>query len=88
VELIAPGPISSNTSVQTDPSAANWATLGAPFAGGHKRKCLPTIPKHKQTKTLVDQVMTQIELPPYHGPWSPLDLVAIEIISGRLFEAF
>jgi hypothetical protein len=32
--------------------------------------------------------MTQIELPPYHGPWSPLDLVAIKIISGRLFEAF
>jgi hypothetical protein len=32
--------------------------------------------------------MTQIELPPYHGPRSPLDLVAIEIIFGRLFEAF
>jgi hypothetical protein len=45
VELIAPGPISSNTSVQTDPSAADRATLGAPFAGGHKWKCLPTVPK-------------------------------------------
>jgi hypothetical protein len=32
--------------------------------------------------------MTQMELPPYHGPKSPLDLVAIEIIFGRLFEAF
>jgi hypothetical protein len=32
--------------------------------------------------------MTQIELPPYRGPRSPLDLVAIEIIFGRLSEAF
>jgi hypothetical protein len=32
--------------------------------------------------------MTQIEFPPYHGPKSPLDLVAIEIVFGRLFEAF
>jgi hypothetical protein len=32
--------------------------------------------------------MTQIELPPYRGPHSPLDLVAIEIIFGRLFEVF
>jgi hypothetical protein len=32
--------------------------------------------------------MTQIELPLYHGPRSPLNLVAIEIIFGRLFEAF
>jgi hypothetical protein len=31
--------------------------------------------------------MTQIYLPPYRGPQSPLDLVAIEIIFGRLFEA-
>jgi hypothetical protein len=29
-----------------------------------------------------------MELPPYHGPKSPLDLVAIEIIFGHLFEAF
>jgi hypothetical protein len=32
--------------------------------------------------------MTQVELPPYCGPHSPLDLVAIEIIFGRIFEAF
>jgi hypothetical protein len=32
--------------------------------------------------------MTQIELPPYCGPRSPLDLVAIKIIFGHLFEAF
>jgi hypothetical protein len=32
--------------------------------------------------------MTQIELPPYREPRSPLDLVVVEIIFGRLLEAF
>jgi hypothetical protein len=32
--------------------------------------------------------MSQVELPPYHSPRSPLDLVAIEIIFGHIFEAF
>jgi hypothetical protein len=36
----------------------------------------------------VDQVMIQVELSPYHGPHSPLDLVALEIVFGRMFEAF
>jgi hypothetical protein len=29
-----------------------------------------------------------IELPPYHGPQSCLNLVVVEYIFGRLFEAF
>jgi hypothetical protein len=32
--------------------------------------------------------MTQVEFPPYHGPHSSLDLVAIEIIFERIFEEF
>jgi hypothetical protein len=32
--------------------------------------------------------MTQIELPPYRGPRSPLDVDAIEIIFGHIFEVF
>jgi hypothetical protein len=32
--------------------------------------------------------MTQVELPQYHGPHNPLDLIAIEITIGRIFEAF
>jgi hypothetical protein len=32
--------------------------------------------------------MTQVELLPYHGPHNPLDLVVVEIVFGRLFEAF
>jgi hypothetical protein len=33
-------------------------------------------------------VTTQIKLPLYHRPRSPLGLVVVEIIFGRLFEAF
>jgi hypothetical protein len=88
VETIAPGPIGSNTPVQTDPTTSDRGALGAPSASGHKRKHPLTIPKHRQIKTSTVQVMTQIELPPYRGPKSPLDLVAIEMIFWCLFEVF
>jgi hypothetical protein len=32
--------------------------------------------------------MTHIELPPYRGPYSLLDLITVEIIFGCIFEAF
>jgi hypothetical protein len=32
--------------------------------------------------------MTQIELPPYRRPRSPLDLIIVEIIFGHLFETY
>jgi hypothetical protein len=35
-----------------------------------------------------DQVMTQVELPPFRGPCSPLDLVVVEIVFGCIFKAF
>jgi hypothetical protein len=88
VEPIAPSLIGSTALVQINPSAIDQAAPSAPSTVGHKWKRLPTISKCKQTKTLADQVMTQIELPPYHGPQSPLDLVTIEIIFRHLFEAF
>jgi hypothetical protein len=31
--------------------------------------------------------MYQVELPPYYEPRSPFDLVAFEIVFGRMFEA-
>jgi hypothetical protein len=88
VEPITPNPISPNVSVQTEPSIAGRAASGAPSTGGHKRKRPPIIPMCNPPKTSVDQVMTEIELPPYREPKSPLDLVAIEIIFWCLFEAF
>jgi hypothetical protein len=36
----------------------------------------------------VNQLMIQVELPPYRGPHSPLDLAASEIVFGRMFEEF
>jgi hypothetical protein len=42
--------------------------------------------KRKQDKTVTDQVI--IELPPYCGPQSPLDLVIVEHIFVRPFKAF
>jgi hypothetical protein len=32
--------------------------------------------------------MTQIELPPYRGPRSPLNLVVVEIIFVHTFDVF
>jgi hypothetical protein len=87
-EPIALGPISSNTLAQANPSIANQVVSIAPSAGGQKRKCPLLIPKHKLTMSSADQVMTQIELPPYREPRCPLDLVTIEIIFGCLFETF
>jgi hypothetical protein len=59
-----------------------------PPGGGRGCKCPPSMLRQKQPLPSIDHVMTQIELPPFHGPHSPLDLVAIEIIFGCLFEAF
>jgi hypothetical protein len=87
-EPISPNSISPNMPVQTKPFVTDRAASGAPSTSGHKRKRPLTIPKCKPPKTLPDQVMNQIVLPPYREPRSPLDLVAIEIIFGHLFEAF
>jgi hypothetical protein len=87
-EHIAHNPISSNMLWQAHPSVANRVDATAPSASGQKRKCPPFALKRKQFKPPVDQGMTQIELHPYREPRSPLDLVDVEIIFGRLFEAF
>jgi hypothetical protein len=87
-EPITPGPIRSNTLAQTDPSVADRVVSSTPSAGGQKQKCPPFVLKHKPSKSLAVQVMTQIELPPYRRPRRTLDLVAIEIIFRRLFEVF
>jgi hypothetical protein len=45
------------------------------------------LPAPRRNRPL-DQVMTQIELPPYSGPRSPLDVVVVEIVFGHIFEVF
>jgi hypothetical protein len=81
-EHVTPNPIDSNLLGQAHPSIVDRVEVTAPSAGRQKRKRPPPALKRKQSKLLADQVMTQIELPPYRGPRSPLNLVAIEIIFG------
>jgi hypothetical protein len=87
-EIITPNPISSNMVGQAHPSVADRVDATSPLAGGQKRKRPSSTLKRKQSKIPSDQVMIQIELPPYRGPRSSLDLVDVEIIFGCLFEAF
>jgi hypothetical protein len=53
---------------QTLPSVIDQVKATAPLASGQKRKRPPPALKRKQSKPPADQVMTQIELPPYRGP--------------------
>jgi hypothetical protein len=59
-----------------------------PPAGGRGRKCLHATIKWPTPILQANQVITQIDLPLSCGPHSPLNLVAVEIIFGRIFEAF
>jgi hypothetical protein len=65
-EHIASNPIDSNLLGQAHPSVVDRVKATAPSAGGQKRKCPPPGLKRKQSKPPANQVMTQIELPPYH----------------------
>jgi hypothetical protein len=59
-----------------------------PLARGRGRKRPPIAMRRSRPVPHVDQVMFQVELPTYHRTHSALDLVAIEIIFGRIFKAF
>jgi hypothetical protein len=85
VEKLAPNPTSSSLAGESNPSAVDQTTTTAPPGGGQKKKRVVLGTKRKKDKTPADQVIT--ELPPYRGPRSPLDLVVVEHIFGRLFEA-
>jgi hypothetical protein len=84
----APNLIRSNEPGPTDPSIADRAATTDPPIGGCRHKHPSFVPKRKRALPSSDQVMFQIELPAYREPHSSLDLVTVEIIFGRLFEAF
>jgi hypothetical protein len=86
VEALAPNPIRSSSTGESHPSAADRTTTVAPSGRGSKKKHVALRTKRKQGQAPVDQVT--IDLPPYHRPGSPLDLVTGEHIFGRLCEAF
>jgi hypothetical protein len=71
---------------ESRPSAVDQTTTTAASDGGQKKKCVVLGTKRKPDRAPANQVI--IELPPYHGPRSPLDLVAVDHIFGRVFEAF
>jgi hypothetical protein len=68
------------------PSAADRTTATARSGGGPRKKCVALETKRKQDHAPADQVI--IELPPYCGPQSPLDVVVVDHIFGRLYDAF
>jgi hypothetical protein len=85
-ETLAPNLIGSSSTGETRPSATDQVVPIAPSGGGQKKKCVVLWTKRKHDKATDDQVI--IELPPYCGPRSPLDIVIVEHNFGRLFEAF
>jgi hypothetical protein len=86
VEALTPNLIRSSSAGETRPSATNRATSTAPSGDSQKKRGDVLGTKCKQDKVATDQVI--FELPPYCGPRSPLDIVAVEHIFGRLFKAF
>jgi hypothetical protein len=71
---------------QICPSATDQTTTAIPLGSGQQKKKHVVLASKRKQPASSDQVIT--ELPPYPGPRSPLDLVAVEIIFGCLFEAF
>jgi hypothetical protein len=88
VEPIAPNPIRPDALEQAESSIADRPNSVVPPGGGRGRKRPPPMLRWKQPLPSTDHVMTQIELPPFHGPRSPLDLVAIEIFLDACLKRF
>jgi hypothetical protein len=86
VEALVPNLIGSSLVGGPYPSTANQTTTATPLGIGKRKKRVAHGTKCKQDQVPADQVI--IELPPYRRPRNPLDLVVIEHIFGRLFEAF
>jgi hypothetical protein len=85
IESITSNPIGSNMVALVRPPAADQPISAAPLSGGQKRKRIMLASKRKTT-TSSDQVIT--ELPSYHGSRNQLNLIAVNLAFGRLFEAF
>jgi hypothetical protein len=85
IEPITSNPIGSNMAALVRPPAADQPVSVAPLSGGQKWKRIMLASKRKTT-TSSDQVIT--ELPSCHGSRNWLNLVAVSLAFGRLFEAF
>jgi hypothetical protein len=86
-EPIPPNPTESSVAGDTHPLGVGQIAA-ASLGSRQMKKNILLASKYKQPTPLANQVTIHIELSPYHGPQSPLDLVAVEIVFGHLFEAF
>jgi hypothetical protein len=87
VKTLIPGLIGTDAPNLPRPSIANWVSIVLRVRGrGSKHPPIAT--KWPKPVPHVDQVTTQVELPPFLELRSPLDLVANEIVFGHLFEVF
>jgi hypothetical protein len=84
-EPITSNPIGSNMAALVRPPVADQSVSAAPLSDGQKRKHIMLMSKRK-TSTSSDQVIT--ELSSYHGSRNRLNLVAVNLAFGRMFEAF
>jgi hypothetical protein len=88
-ETLTPNLIGSSSAGEIRPSAVDQVVPTAPSGGGQKKKCVVLGTKRKHNKVAGDHVI--IELPPYRGPRSPLDIVAVEHLFGvslKLFDTY
>jgi hypothetical protein len=74
-EANIPSPIGSGASGTTRSPAADQAPT-TPTTGAQGWKCLHNAMKRSDQGHSADEVITQVELPPYRGPQSLLNLVA------------
>jgi hypothetical protein len=79
-ETLTPNLIGSSSAGETCASFADQFAPTAPSDSGQKKKCVVLGTKRKHNKAMDDQVI--IELPPYRGPRSPLDIVVVEHLFG------
>jgi hypothetical protein len=84
-EPITSNPIGPDMAALVRPPVADQSVSTAPLGGGQKWKRIMLASKRKTT-TSSDQVIT--ELSSYHGSRNRLNLVAVNLTLGRLFEAF
>jgi hypothetical protein len=86
-ETFVLGPIGDNEHGKPKPSIADRVPIVSP-SGRSGRNLLRIAVKQSDPVPQAGQVMTQVELPPNREPHSPLNLVAVEIDFGLVFEEF
>jgi hypothetical protein len=86
-EATIPDPIRVGAPGTIMPSIDDRVTT-VPPSGARRQKRMCLAMKWSDPVPLVDQVMYQVELLPYHVPRNPVDLVPSEIISGCMFDSF